>query len=147
MSTAAFIANLTTLTERLNEVLVTENEALREGITGQLNIFREEKERLTDLIEQQMAALKLNPALLQGAAPQHQAHFRVTAEKFRGLSTDHHRILRAAKTVTDRLLKTIAEQAEHSKGQVPGYDRSAAFRPSVIASKQAPAAIALDRLI
>lgn len=120
MSGLERIALLLTLIERLCEVMALENDCVRRMAVDRIAQLQEEKRSLAQAYETQLAALRREPEAV-GALPV-EARLRLE-EGMRRLQAAARRnadVLRAAKSVTERLLRRVAEAlADEPGGALP----------------------------
>lgn len=135
MSTPTDIGSLIDTAHRLSDLVAEENAILKARRPRELAAHQEEKGRLTGTYERQLAALKSNPKLLQEAGPAALSRLKAAMRRFQMQLEEHRRIVQAAKSVTERMLKAISNSAVERRGAVRGYDEGAVIRPVVGAQR------------
>ena len=93
-----------------------------------------------------MTTIRRDPQLLREADPAEVTALRAAAERFRSLLQEHGRRVAAAKSVTERLFKTITEDVLQRRQRVEGYDRRATMRPA-FGKGQETVSLALNQVI
>lgn len=126
------VDQLTILTERLTALLAEECQAFErrrpQDVAGQV----EETQRLANLYRHESTRVRANPGLVAAApAVQRQKLMRAT-EAFDAVLARHGRALQAAKTVTEGLVRAVAEEVASQRTSATAYGPGA--------SQSAPAA-------
>ena len=142
--TSGLLSSLVALTERLTALITRENTLLRQREPRQLNKFHDEKIRLTDLYTREMAALRRNDGVLDGARPEDIASLKQVTASFRKALAEHNSIVGALKSVTEGMIQAIADEVTKRNNPVQGYGTDAILQARV---HGAPTSIALDQVI
>jgi len=131
---------LTVLTERLTELIAAQAQAFEERRPQDAAALLEETSRLANLYRHESARVRADPSLVEGAPlAQRTALIRAT-EAFDAVLARHGRAIEAARTVTEGLVKAIADEVAAQRTQVSVYG-SAGVQTSTVA----PTAITLNR--
>lgn len=135
-----------TLTTRLTDLVRHENHLLASERPVQLEATRVEKETLTEMFAVEMEALKSHPDAVRGAAPREVAGLKAAIAGFQAALADHHRALRAAKTIAERLVAAIGDEVARRDRPFGRYNANAEAdtRRSTLAR---PVTIALDQMV
>ncbi len=124
-------AQLTTLTEQLCARLTRETQAFEARRPQDAAAGVAETARLANLYRHESTRLRREPALLDGADPVRVGRLKLATQAFEAVLARHGRALEAAKSVTEGLVRAMAEAAEaarpQSAGYGPGVVRPAAF--------------------
>jgi len=116
------------LTERLSERLRLETQALAAHRPLDIRDSVEETRKLSVLYRQESARLKADPSLLTGISPAHKARLRKVTEAFVELSERHARAVEAARSVSEGLLKAIADSMAEMRKPSLTYGPGASIR-------------------
>ena len=146
MSTETLIKNLTDVANRLGELVATENEILRDRRPMDLEVYRDEKERLTEAYERHTAALARDKDVLKTVEPAAIDQLRSATRRFQDVLEEHRRRVQSAKTVTERMIRAITEDVASRDRMVKGYDGNAMMRP-VIGRSEKAVSLALNRVV
>jgi len=146
MSATNRISQLVQTTERLGSIVAGENEALNNRRPQALVNTQEEKDRLTAAYERDMSALQRNPAALKRADPAEVTRLRATVKKFQEVLDEHRRLVQTAKSITDRMIKSITDEVASRERPFSGYDAQATMR-SHFDRQNKPVSLALDQVV
>ncbi|HYE45390.1 MAG TPA: flagellar basal body protein [Caulobacter sp.] len=115
------VDQLIILTERLTDLIADQANAFErrrpQDAAGQL----EETSRLANLYRHESARIRARPALIEGAALDRRVALMRATEAFDAVLARQGRALEAAKTVTEGLVKAIAEEVVSQRGAGTGY--------------------------
>ncbi len=131
-------ATLETVLQRLCDILERENDILDHRRPRELMKTAKEKEALAETYDVEMRAIAANPGLMAAMGPAERAGLKKLAERFRDLLDAHARKLVAVRSVSEEMIRTIAEEAGKRQRPASGYGRNAdsrhpANRPPAIA--------------
>ncbi len=138
------VEQLTILTERLTAMLETEISLLKERRPGDITSHAAERNKLSAVYTQEMALIGKDRSLIASAKPAVLATFKTMTARFREVLAAHDRLLSAMRTVSEGMLKSVAEQAHEKTRTVTGYGKNAALRATQTAK---PAALALNQVV
>ncbi|WP_374470130.1 flagellar basal body protein [Phenylobacterium sp.] len=115
------VEQLIILTERLTELIAVECQAFegRRPQDAAANI--EETGRLANLYRHESTRVRADPRLVQGAPPAQRQRLIQATKAFDAVLARHGRAIEAAKTVTEGLVRAIAEEVAGQRQQVSGY--------------------------
>ena len=85
--------------------------------------------RLANLYRHESARVRSDPSLIAGASPATVKALAKATEAFDAVLARHARALAAAKTVTEGVVKAIAEEVGRQRVQVAGYGPGATAAP------------------
>lgn len=120
------VGQLITLTERLTELIAQEALAFEERRPQDAAMQIEETSRLANLYRHESARVRANPAMVASASLiQRTALVRAT-EAFDAVLARQGRALEAAKTVTEGLVRAIADEVAVQRQTGTGYGPGAA---------------------
>ncbi|MFT3995970.1 MAG: flagellar basal-body protein FlbY [Asticcacaulis sp.] len=102
-------AQLVILTERLTECLSTEVTALEAQRPLDIRDSVEETRKLSVIYRQESARLKADPSLLNGISALSKQRLRAATQAFVDISERHARAVDAARSVSEGLLKAVAD--------------------------------------
>jgi len=146
MRAANIVNTLAHTTERLGDLLTQENLVLKDHKAHELSESRDEKDRLTSTYETEMSNLRRDPGLLKRSDPEVVDRLRKATNRFQEVLDEHRRLVQTAKSVTDRMVKSITDEVSKRERPVSAYDASATMRTNV--GRQAkPVSLALNQVI
>ncbi|RAK52341.1 flagellar basal body protein [Phenylobacterium deserti] len=109
------------LTERLTELVAAGARCFEERRPQDAMAFHEETARLANIYRHESTRVRANPGLVSSApSDQRQKLIRAT-EAFHAVLDRQGRAIDAARTVTEGLVKTIAEEVANQREQRSGY--------------------------
>ena len=131
---------------RLADILESENEALRANRQNVLARTIDVKSELAEAYQNEMDELRRHPEIVKSCPPQQLAALRDAGVRLNKELENHRRLVVAARTVTERMLKAVADEVNKARKPVRGYDRTANFASrNAIGSK--PAALAYHEVV
>jgi len=113
------VDQLTTLTERLTRLMqedLADLEARRPSLAR-----AEELGRLANIYRHESTRVRRNPALVAEAAPAARARLRTVTVAFEAALARHTVAVEAARTVSEGLVRAIAEEMAGSRPAASGY--------------------------
>ena len=132
------VQQLLTLTDRLTGLL-SQDLADMEARRPQSLPRAEELGRLANMYRHESARVRRDPQLIAGAPSTVRAELKRATEAFEATLARHARAIGAAKTLTEGLVRAIAEEMASSRPAGPAYGpgaRASASRPIAL-NKQA----------
>ena len=141
------IAQLTETATRLCDLLSKENSLLQARRPRELAAHHEAKEALSNAYRVEMEAVRDDPSAIAAAEPKEVARLKAVLGVFHRLLEDHRRALDTAKTVTERLVKTIADELAGDNRPTHRYDQNAMIAVPRSAYAGPAVALALDQVI
>jgi hypothetical protein len=115
------VEQLLVLTERLTERLTAEANAFEARRGHEVAATVEETARLANLYRHEAARVKSDPTLVAGAPADRRAALVKATESFHAVMARHARALEAAKTITEGIVRAIAEEVTAARAPGPGY--------------------------
>lgn len=133
------VDQLIILTERLTELVAAQAQAFEQRRPQDAAALMEETARLANLYRHESARVRANPGLVSGAPLDQRTRLVRATEAFDAVLARQGRALEAAKTVTEGLVRAIADEvaAQRLKG--------ATYGPGASAPKAAATAITLNK--
>ncbi|HEV7691424.1 MAG TPA: flagellar basal-body protein FlbY [Hyphomonadaceae bacterium] len=127
---------LLAMTKRLTALVQAEIKALESRRLDGASTDWDEKERLAHAWRLEVAAIKANPAALEGVTDDRKAELRSAAKELEETLDRHARSLAAMKHVTEGLVRSIAAEIASARAAPAGYGRSGgvSHQPSKAAS-------------
>ncbi|MDB5422949.1 MAG: flbY [Phenylobacterium sp.] len=121
------VDQLILLTERLTELVALEAQAFEARRPQDAALYVEETSRLANLYRHESARVRANPGLVAGAPLSQRTRLIRATEAFDAVLARQGRALEAAKTVTEGLVRAIAEEVanQRQKGVSYGADATA----------------------
>lgn len=123
-----YAAQLLILTQRLTERLTRETEALEAHRPLDIRESVEDTRGLSALYRQESARLKADPSRLQSLNAAQKESLRKATEAFVIISERHARAVEAAKTVSEGLLKAVADSLNETRKPSLTYGPGAAVK-------------------
>ncbi|MZR30811.1 hypothetical protein [Sneathiella litorea] len=117
---------LARLIARLSDILEQENKLLHENNPEGFKATLNEKTRLIATYNQQMTLVKKNPDSFKAFPKSEIDHLKKTSEDFYTVLDRHFRKLSTARTVTEGLVKSVADEVAKKKAPPRGYTARAA---------------------
>lgn len=121
------VDRLTLLATHLREVLNAETEVLKSQDLKKVSDFHEEKTRLSNELALQIAALKKAPHLVDRAPADRVSHLKSVMNALHEQSEQSSKLLAAAKSVSNNLVKAVAGLAAQKRAPQTGYGNSGAM--------------------
>jgi hypothetical protein len=121
------VDQLILLTERLTELVALEAQAFEARRPQDAAVHVEETSKLANLYRHESARVRANPGLVASASLKQRTRLIRATEAFDSVLARQGRALEAAKTVTEGLVRAIAEEVanQRQKGQSYGADATA----------------------
>ncbi len=145
MTESSRITDLLKITSRLIGVLQRENEMLRAMKPSDIQDLQQDKIVLTAAYESQVKSLKDHPELLDNVTPELRAELKTVIGTFEQTLTENERALRAAKYMTERVLKAIADEVEKKRLENASYTANGQVEWSSSAGGRQPISVAVDQ--
>lgn len=117
----SLVRDLVAVTEKLNALMTRENEILAGLRPQDIKTLQAEKIELSRGYEHFMQILRKEPGLLGGVAADLRAALRDATLRFEKVMTDNERALRAARTVSERLMKAIVSAVSEKQVSAAAY--------------------------
>lgn len=117
----ALVGDLVAVTEKLSALMTRENEILRGLRPQDIKDLQAEKADLARGYDHFMQALRKEPGLLAGASAEARDALRDATVRFQKVMTDNERALRAARNVSERLLKAIVTAVSEKQTSAAAY--------------------------
>lgn len=115
------VEQLIQLTERLTELVALEAQAFEQRRPQDAARTLEETSKLANVYRHESARVRANPQLVAGAPLELRARLVRATEAFDAVLARHGRALAAAKTVTEGLVRAIADEVADQRGRSAGY--------------------------
>ena len=134
------VQRLITLTEQLTERMRLDADAFEARRPHEAAARIDETQRLANLYRHESDRVRQNPQMIAGAAAPLRQRLTRASEAFEATLQRHGRSLYALKTVTEGVVKAIAEEVARSRAASAGYGPGARM-----ATRDVAIAIALNR--
>lgn len=135
----ARMAQLIALTERLTALITEQVQAFEARRPQDASLNAAETGRLANLYRHESLRVQAQPELLAGAPPDLHARLLAATRAFDAVLARHGRAVEAAKTITEGLVRAIAEEITRQRGAVAGYG------PKAVQSSRPATSLALNR--
>ncbi|GLQ07412.1 hypothetical protein [Sneathiella chinensis] len=113
--------------DRLSQILEFENELIANGNPQGMSDQQSEKSRLVAIYNQQMTLIKADPDRFKMFPQADIDALRASSTRFYDILDAHFRKLSTAKTVTEGLVKAVADEAARKKAPPKTYNAAAGF--------------------
>ena len=124
VTATAHLRRLTAITDQLTARLQAETEAFASRRTTQIAAGMNKTQEMANLYRRESAQLKSNPDLLASApVSERQALIRAT-EAFEAVLAIHARTVEAARSISEGLVKVIAQEVASARAMGTGYGAS-----------------------
>ena len=134
------VLRLITLTEQLTERMRVDAEAFEARRPHEAAGRIEETQRLANLYRFESDKVRQNPSMIAGASVQLRQKLTRASQVFETTLARHGRAVYAMKTITEGVVKAIAEEVARTRAATAGYGPGARM-----ASRDSGIAIALNR--
>ena len=118
---AGRMAQLITLTERLTALILQQVQAFEARRPHEAALNADETGRLANLYRHESLRLRAQPELLSDAPFEMRERLIAATKAFDAVLARHGRAVEAAKTITEGLVRAIAEEVSRQRGAVAGY--------------------------
>jgi hypothetical protein len=119
------VDQLITLTERLTERLSVELALFEKRKPHETAQTLPETANLANVYRREASKVKADPSLISGASAPLIKRLRAVTEKFDAVLEKHTRVLEAAKTLTEGLVRAIATEIQRQRKPVSTYGANA----------------------
>ena len=119
------VDQLIVLTERLTELIALDAQAFEQRRPQDAASNIEETSRLANVYRHESARVRANPGLIAGAPLAQRTRLIRATEAFDAVLARQGRALEAAKTVTEGLVRAIADEVASQRSGAGGYGPSA----------------------
>ncbi|MDB5451953.1 MAG: flbY [Caulobacteraceae bacterium] len=120
------VEQLIGLTERLTALIGQECQAFEQRRPHDVALTLDETSRLANLYRHESVRVRNNVDLVQAAPLAKRMRLMRATEAFDAVLARHGRALEAAKTITEGIVRAVAEQVADTKATGVGYGSSAA---------------------
>ena len=134
------VQRLIALTEQLTERMRADAEAFEARRPHEAAARIEETQRLANLYRFESDRVRQNPSMIAGASLQLRQKLTRASQAFEAALARHGRAVYAMKTITEGVVKAIAEEVARTRAATAGYGPGARM-----ASRDSAIAIALNR--
>jgi hypothetical protein len=141
------IAKIIAITDRLGQIVAEENDLLASRRTADMEIHRDEKARLSEAYEREMEDLKAHPSWLEGGARDDVVRLKAATRNFREILAQHKRAMLAAKTVTERMLRSIGDEVAKRQRPPSGYSKNATLTAAMGGGTGPAVSLALNQVV
>jgi hypothetical protein len=127
------VEQLIILTERLTDLIARQSSAFEARRPHEAALFVDEVAKLANLYRHESTRVRANVALVSGAALATRQRLIRATEAFDAVLARQGRAVTAAKTVTEGLVRAIAQEVADQRPQAVGYGpgaQGAAYRAS-----------------
>ncbi len=126
---AARMEQLVVLTNRLTGLIAEQLRAFEAHRPQDAAANADETARMANLYRHESLKVKADPSLLASAPPELHARLVAATRAFDAVLARHGRAVEAAKTITEGLIRAIAEEVHKQRHAVAGYGPKAMQAP------------------
>lgn len=137
-------ARLVEIIEQLTNLIGQEIKILLEHRPKDIEPLQGEKLRLESIYREEYATLKRNPELLGAADSPGRARLRAVSQAFNETLIKLGRILLRKRTLSEGIVKTVADEAEKKRPRVGNYAATATLPPPKFSE---PSAFSFDQSV
>jgi hypothetical protein len=134
------VEQLIVLTERLTELIALEAAAFEERRPHDAARYIDETSRLANIYRHESARVRSDPSLMKDVSPARRTALMRATEAFDAVLARQGRAIEAARTVTEGLVRAIADEVSAQRSETVGYGangaRGAGGGPTAIAFNQ-----------
>lgn len=145
MSQTHDATDLLQVVSRLTSVLEREIDMLRAMKPADIETLHRDKLVLSAAYEAHIKALQERPELLDSMDPRLRGDLKNAVEKFQTALAENERRLRAARDVTERVLRAIAEELDRRAMNNQAYSAAGAIQSPRRRLASEPLCVAVDR--
>lgn len=135
------VEQLILLTERLTELIAEQARSFEERRPQDAAATLDESARLANLYRHESMRIRGAPEMIAGASTDLRQRLLVSTEAFDAVLARHGRAVQAAKTITDGLVKAIADEVAGQRERTSPYGQGLA-----ISQQNTSTAITLNRI-
>lgn len=128
------VEQLIILTERLTELIALEAQAFEQHRPHEAAQYVEETSKLANVYRHESARVRADPSLVSSAPLAQRTRLIRATEAFDAVLARQGRALEAAKTVTEGLVRAIANEVASQRAGVSGYGPGAAVHKPGLAT-------------
>ncbi len=136
---ASRMAQLVTLTDRLTGLIAGQVKAFEARRPQDAALDAAETGRLANLYRHESLRVQTQPELLVGAPPELRDRLIAATRALDAVLARHGRAVEAAKTITEGLVRAIAEEIARQRGAAAGYG------PKAVQTASPATSLALNR--
>ncbi len=122
------VEQLIILTDRLTALIKQETVLLQEHRAQEITAFQDERAKLSTLYAQEMALIKENKALIEGVESKLSAQLKDKTATFQNALDNHASILKRVQSVTEGMIKAVAEDLAEKNTSQTHYGNDGALR-------------------
>lgn len=123
------VDQLLLVTDRLRALIVEETRRIEARQPPLDGAEAEERSRLANAYRLELARIKHEPGLIEGAPPQSLALLRTRTEQLNAALAEHETALGAIKLVTEGLVQAMADEIARQSSAAQGYGARGALSP------------------
>ena len=147
MNISKRINDLLNVINKLSKIIIEETEHLKNNKRpSEIKILQEDKKSLSNYYEKEISSLSKLPQSFFKEATSEFDLLKSTIKNFKKILDDHNRAIFAAKTVTERMIKSISEEVAKINSPPKGYSHYSKNNHSSIKIER-PISIALNEIV
>lgn len=128
------VEQLIILTERLTHLITGQTEAFEERRPQDAASLLEETSRLANLYRHESARVRADPRLVEGAPQAARSRLITATEAFDAILARQGRAIEAARTVTEGLVRCIADEVANQRSKAVVYGASGVQTATAVAT-------------
>ncbi len=138
------VEQLIALTQRLTILVERETEVLRNRRPREIAEFQDERAKLSTLYAHEMTLIANQNSLIDGVKTELLDQLKTRTRAFKEKLSEHGRVLSRVRSVTEGMIRAVAEEVSQLKNPQTGYGAHANVRAHAMS---APATLTLNEVI
>jgi len=122
---AARVGEMIRLTERLTDLIARQSQSFEQHRPQEAAQLTEETAKLANIYRHESMKVRAEPGLILAAPLELRQQLIRATEAFEAVLSRHGRAVKAARTVTEGLVRAIANEVASQRAQVAGYGPTA----------------------
>ncbi len=115
------VEQLIALTQRLTGLIERETEFLKNRRPREITEFHDERAKLSTIYAQEMTLIASQRSLIEGVKAELLDQLKMLTGYFQEKLNEHGRVLSRVRSVTEGMIRAVAEEVSHMKNPQSGY--------------------------
>jgi len=138
------VEQLIALTLRLTGLIERETELFKNRRPREITEFQDERAKLSTLYAQELKLIANEKSLISDVKKDLLDQLKVLTATFQEKLSEHGKTLSRVRSVTEGMIRAVAEEVSHMKNPQTGYS---AHAKSMTSTQSAPASLTLNQVI
>ncbi len=126
------VEQLVILTEKLTDLIEREIDALSTRRPADITEFEEERNRLASIYNLEMSLIRQDRSMIEGISAKLKSTLSAATEKFQTKLAEHEKILNRIQQVSEKMIRSIAEEITAKRAPTVKYGQNAAADPRAL---------------